>query len=158
MHATLGAAISAADCRIWPTFCLDMMRSKGTRWFLPLVILMAAAGCDALTDPATRIAYDIEVGAGKLGKEQGARYSVQHTTPSAAGQCAGPYTVQIDKVGALIIWCKDESGKTVSSHSTSYHARFADAPQTWILDKPAGSTLVIDIERRASRAVIFGVR
>jgi hypothetical protein len=57
-------------------------------------------------------------------------------------------------VGALVIWCKDESGKTVSSHSTSYHARFVDTPQTYILEKPAGSILTIDIERRGSRAVV----
>jgi hypothetical protein len=65
--------------------------------------------------------------------------------------------VQLDKVGALIIWCKDETGTTVSSHSTSYHARFVDTPQTYILEKPAGSTLIIDIERRAGRAVITSV-
>jgi hypothetical protein len=62
--------------------------------------------------------------------------------------------VQLDKVGALVIWCKDESGTTVSSHSTSYHARFVDTPQTYILEKPAGSTLTIDIERRVNRAII----
>lgn len=62
--------------------------------------------------------------------------------------------VQIDKVGAPIIWCRDETGKTVSSHSTSYHARLVDTPQTYILEKPAGSPLAIGIERRGSRAGI----
>jgi hypothetical protein len=127
-------------------------------WLRYLVVLVLISGCGAFTDAATRIAYDIEAGAGKLGKEEGARYSIQHKTPSAAGQCTGPYSLQIDKVGALIIWCKDESGKTVSSHSTSYFARFVDTPQTWILDKPAGSILTIDIERRGNRAVITEVR
>jgi hypothetical protein len=104
------------------------------------------------------MAYDIEAGAGRLGKENGARYSIQHHTPSKAGDCAGPYTVQIDKVGMLVIWCKDDAGKTVSSHTTSYFARFVDTPQTSILEKPAGSTLTIDIERRSGRAVIVNVQ
>jgi hypothetical protein len=128
------------------------------RWLAFLLLLAAAAGCDVFTDAATRIAYDIEAGAGRLGEEAGAKYSIQHKTPSKSGECIGPYTVQVDKVGALIIWCKDETGRTVSSHSTSYHARFVDTPQTYILDKPARSTLTIDIERRGDRAVVTSVR
>ena len=127
-------------------------RLKLTLTLFPFLTL--TAGCDAFTDAATRIAYDIEAGAGYLGKEVGARYSIRHHTPSKAGECIGPYTVQLDKVGALVIWCKDETGKPVSSHSTSYHARFVDTPQTYILEKPSGSTLTIDIERRGSRAVV----
>jgi len=119
-----------------------------------LVFLTPTAGCDAFSDAATRIAYDIEAGAGRLGQEEGARFSIQHHTPSAAGQCTGPYLVQIDKVGSLVVWCKDEAGKTVSSHSTSYYARFVDTPRQYILEKPAGSILTIDIARRGSRAVI----
>lgn len=132
------------------------MLNHGLKLTLALFVFLAlAAGCDAFTDAATRIAYDIEAGAGRLGKEEGARYSIQHHTPSAAGQCTGPYLVQIDKVGSLVVWCKDEAGKTVSSHSTSYYARFVDTPRQYILEKPAGSTLTIDIERRGSRAVII---
>lgn len=131
-----------------------MIRSNTRRWLPLLALLAAVAGCEAFTDAATRIAYDIEAGAGRLGQEARARYSIQHNTPSKSGECIGPYKVQLDKVGALVIWCKDESGKTVSSHSTSYHARFVDTPQTYILEKPAGSTLNIDIERRGNRAVV----
>jgi hypothetical protein len=78
--------------------------------------------------------------------------------PSKPGECVGPYAVQLDKVGAMIVWCKDDSGKTISSHSTSYHARFVDTPQTYVLEKPAGSTLTIDLERRDGRAVVTDVR
>lgn len=111
-----------------------------------------------MTDAATRLAYDIESGVGHLGKEEGARYSIAHNTPSRSGECVGPYAVQLDKVGLIAIWCKDAAGQTVSSHTTSYHARFVDTPKTYILDKPAGSTLVIDIERRQGRAVVTDVR
>jgi hypothetical protein len=65
--------------------------------------------------------------------------------------------VQLDKVGALIVWCKDAAGNTVASGSTTYHSRFIDTPQTYILEKPAGSTLVIEIERRNGRAVVVNV-
>ena len=134
------------------------MYSAISRWLPMLLCLAPVAGCDVWTDAATRLAYDIEAGADHLGGEDGASYSIRHNTPSKAGECVGPYTVQLDKVGALIIWCKDEAGRTVSSHSTSYHARFVDTPQTYILDKPAGSTLTIDIARRNGRAVIVAVR
>jgi hypothetical protein len=129
-----------------------MQEQSDMRWLPLLAFVALTAGCDAFTDAATRIASDIEAGAGRLGQEAGARYSILHNTPSKSGECTGPYKVQIDKVGALVIWCKDESGKTVSSHSRSYHARFVDTPQTYILEKPAGSTLTI--ERRSSRAII----
>lgn len=126
-------------------------------WQLLATLAVMLAGCGVFTDAATRIAYDIEAGEKQLGRASGARHSIRHETPSRAGECAGPYKVQVDKVGALVIWCYDGNGTTVSSHSTTYHGRFVDTPQTWILDKPAASTLVIDLERRGSRAVITGV-
>ena len=84
--------------------------------------------------------------------------SAHHATPSRAGQCDGPYEVQVDKVGAIIVWCYDAAGKTVSSHSTSSHGRAVETPRTWIVDKGAGETLIIDLERRGGRAVITNVR
>jgi len=131
-----------------------MQAQSDMRWLQLLLFLVAAAGCDPFTDAAMRIAYDIEAGVGRLSQGADARFSIQHNTPSKAGECAGPYMVQLDKVGALIIWCKDETGKTVASHSTSYHARFVDTPQTYILEKPAGSTLTIEIERRGGRPIV----
>jgi hypothetical protein len=121
------------------------------------VLLAALAGCGAFTDAATRIAYDLEAGVSRLGSEEGATYTVRHATPSRRGECAGPFKVQFDKVGALVIWCKDSGGSTVSSHSTSYHRRFVETSQTYIVDKPAGAALLIQIERRNGRAVITGV-
>ena len=113
-------------------------------------------GC--LTDAATRLAYDIEAGAGRVGRADGSKYTLVHRVPSSAGECVGPYRVQLDKVGAIIVWCMDAAnGGTVSSHSTSYHARFVDTPETRILDKPAKEALVIDLERRGDRVVVVNV-
>ncbi len=134
------------------------MNRLGSLWLLLLISLSTVTGCDVATDPATRLAFDLEAGTGSLGREAGATYSIQHNQPSKSGECVGPYKVQLDKVGALIIWCNDASGNTVSSHSTSYHARFVDTPQTYILEKPASTALTIDLERRNDRAVITNVR
>lgn len=128
----------------------------GPRCLLLFLSLAAITGCDILTDAATRLAYDINAAEGRLGHEPGARYSIRHT-PADASECGGPYTVQLDKVGALIVWCKDAAGSTVASGSTTYHSRFIDTPQTYIVEKPAGSTLVIEIERRNGRAVVVNV-
>jgi hypothetical protein len=126
------------------------------RLFL-LLFVVAVSGCGVFTDAATRIAYDIEANVDRLAAAEGAIYVIQHATPSKPGECGGPYKVQFDKVGALIIWCKDSTGQTVSSHSTSYHARFVDTAETFIIDKAAGSTLSIQIERRNGRPVITKV-
>jgi hypothetical protein len=121
------------------------------------MLSMAIAGCGNFTDAATRLASDLEAGSKQLGNTEGATYSVVHRTPSKVGECAGPYKVQIDAVGALIIWCYDASGNTVSSHSTSYHASFVKTPQTYLMEMSAGSTLTIDLERRNGQAVIVAV-
>ncbi|MGH8129872.1 MAG: hypothetical protein ACRES3_03345 [Steroidobacteraceae bacterium] len=134
------------------------MNWLGSHLILMTVVLTAVAGCETATDAATRLASDIEAGADRLGSEDDATYSIQHDTPSKSGECTGPYKVQLDRVGAMIIWCKDAAGEIVSSHSTSYHARFVDTPQTFLLDKDAGTTLTIDLERHDGRAVIADVR
>jgi hypothetical protein len=130
---------------------------KAVLRFLSVVPLLLLNGC--FTDAATRLAFDIEAGAGRVGGSEGAQFSVVHRTPSRSGECSGPYKVQLDNAGLIVIWCKDATGdKTMSSHSTSYHRRFVDTPETHILDKSAGSALVIELERRDGRVVIASVR
>lgn len=119
-----------------------------------LAAVLFLTGC--FTDAATRLAYDIESGVNRMNRLNEAHYSIRHT-PAESSECTGPYTVQFDKVGALIVWCKDAAGNVGASGSTSYHARFIDTPTTYILDKPAGSTLAIDLERRAGRVVVADV-
>jgi len=116
------------------------------------------AGCGFATDPATRLAADLEAGSDRLRMDEGATDSVHHATPSRAGQCDGAYKLQLDKVGAMIVWCKDAAGGTVSSHSTTSHAPHVETPRTYIVDKGAGETLIVDLERRGGHAVITDVR
>lgn len=120
---------------------------------LPFLLL---AGC--FTDAATRLAYDLEEGAKRLGNTSGERAMVVHRTPSKDGECMAGYKVQLDEVGAIVIWCYDATGtETVSSHSTSYHRRYVDTAKTYILDKGAGEPLLIELERQGGRAVIVDV-
>lgn len=126
------------------------------RW-LPLLFAAALSGCGAFTDAATRLAYDIKANVRNLGRQEGAMLVVQHETPSRSGECEGPYRVLFDKTGALIVWCKDAHGNTVSSHSTSHHARFVDTREKFIVEKLAGSPLLIQLQRQNGRAVITNV-
>ena len=125
----------------------------------PLFLAIAlVTACGFATDPATRLAADLEAGSDRLQMDDGATDSVHHAAPSYPGQCEGPYKVQLDEVGAMIVWCYDATGATVSSHSTSSHAPHVQTPRTYIVDKGAGETLVVDLERRGGRAVITDVR
>lgn len=137
-----------------------LLRRKPHVGLVGLLVVLSVfllSGCDLFTDAATRIAYDIESATKELGHE-GDRYTLYHAVPSRRGECDGPYKVQFDEVGALIVWCKDEAGEVVASPGTSYHRRFVDTPETYILDKAAGETLVVELERRDGRAVIVDVR
>ena len=123
---------------------------------LGVAVALALSGCSGFTDPATRLAYDLEEASGELGPNEGARLTAVHATPSAAGECEGPYRVQLDQVGALFVWCRDARGATVSSHSTTYHGSYVDTPRTIMVDKPAGTPLRIELARRSGRATIVG--
>lgn len=118
----------------------------------------AALGLAAcFTDAATRLAGDIKSGAARTGRSEGAITVVEHETPSSRGQCVGPYKVQVDQNGAIIVWCYDAHGNTVSSHSTSMHRPAVATLETFIVEKAAGATLSIRLERRAGRVVITDV-
>jgi hypothetical protein len=125
---------------------------------LLLIPLLWLTGCGLLNDPATRLAYAIEAGVRHLGSEEGDRYAIRYEPPSNLRAHGGSYSVQLDKVGALIVWYKDASGKVVAGGSTSYHSRFVDTPRTFKIDKPGSASLVIEIERKGGRCVITDVR
>ncbi|MGQ9425623.1 hypothetical protein ACXYTJ_08140 [Gilvimarinus sp. F26214L] len=137
---------------VFPLFCRNSkLRMTG------LAAMLMLSGCDFFTDAATRLAYDLEDAAGVL-KNHGDTFTLYHETPSDPDECDGPYTVQLDKAGALVVWCRDDNGDVVLSPGTSYHSRFVHTPQTYYLDKAAGETLVIDLEQIGDKAVIVAVR
>ena len=119
---------------------------------VPLLFLLPSS-CDVFTDSATRLASDLKYASKQLTKE-GDKFTLRHNMPSRRDECDGPYTVQLDKVGALVFWCKDETGEVLSSPATSSHRPFVETPKTYYLQKQAGETLVIQLEQQGSRAVI----
>ena len=122
-----------------------------------MIAAIAIVGCGVLTDAATRLAFEIEAAVRRLGSEDGASYTVRHVVERKPGEPHGPSTVQLDKVGALIVWCRDAEDKVLSSHSTTHHGRFVDTRETFIVNKPAGGVLIIRLERQQGRAVIVSV-
>ena len=125
---------------------------------LLLLPLLALSACNVFNDPATDLAYAIEGEVDRLGQDDGASYTIEYAPPSRWVEHGGTYTVQFDRVGALIVWYKNAGGKVTASGSTSYIARFVDTPRTYIVDKPADSVLSIEIQRQNGRAVITSVQ
>jgi hypothetical protein len=124
-----------------------------------LVLTAVLGGCsDFLTDGATRVAYELEAGAGTLDPAEHARLTLTHRPKASPEGCAWAYKLQLSANAGLVIWCFDGAGKTTGSHITTYHLRFVDVPQTWILDKAAQVPTTIELERRNGRATVVEVR
>lgn len=124
---------------------------------LLLTVALGACG-DFLTDGATPLAYELEAGAKALGPSEHARLTLTHRPKASPEGCAGAYKLQLSAHAGLVIWCFDGAGKTTGSHITTYHLRFVDVPQTWILDKAAQTPTTLELERRNGRATVVAVR
>jgi hypothetical protein len=128
-------------------------------WREPAILAAAILLPGCWSDAAAQLTHDLESGAARMGSSDGSPCSPVHRAPSAPGECEGPCRVQFDRVGAIIVWCKDANvAATVSSHSTMSHGHFVDNPETFILDQPAREPLVIELERRGGRVLISSVR
>jgi hypothetical protein len=124
---------------------------------VPLTLIACIVGCSMFEDAATSLASDIEKQVRYLGDSDGSIYVVTHNAKARATAKARVITVQFDKVGALIVWYKDEEGKVIESGSTSYHSRFVDTPTTIIVDRSIDSPLRVEIQRLGGRAVVTNV-
>lgn len=124
---------------------------------LLLCALGALGACDVFTDSATRLAFDIERGIGGLGRRDGDEYIIVHRPTLRTPGGDGRVRVQLDKVGALIVWYTAADGTVLESGATSFHSRFVDTPQTWIVERAEGMEFAIRVQRRSGRAVIIGV-
>lgn len=129
-------------------------------WLLLFWAVTSLSGClPGFTDPATRLASDIRSAARRVGWNSGSSYTLLHRTPSRRGECEGPYKAQLDRVGAIILWCYDAQKRaTISSHSTTSHGSSVDTLRTFIVEKQAREPLEIRFERRGGRVVIVDVR
>ncbi|MGH8619366.1 MAG: hypothetical protein ACREUW_16890 [Burkholderiales bacterium] len=134
-----------------------MMTDHRATAIVALLLSTGISGCgDFLTDGATRLAYELEAGAKKVSGS--GRTTLEHRPKATPDGCAGAYKLQLSANAGLVIWCKDANGKTVSSHITTHHLRFVDVPQTWIVDKVAGTPTFIELEKRGGKPVVTAVR
>ena len=108
-------------------------------------------------DSATSIAYDIQRSVWRLGNKDGSTHVIIHDAKSRASADVRTIKVQFDKVGALIVWYMNSEGTVLESGSTSYLSRFVDIPETIIVEKPIGSPLRIEVQRRNGRANVVKV-
>ncbi len=128
-----------------------------TRTILTVLMLCALCACDVLTDSGTRLAFDIERGVSGLGKREGDEFVIVHRPTLQTPGADGRVRVQLDTVGALIVWYSTADGTVLESGGTSFHSRFVDTPQTWIVEHAEGTDFAIRVQRRGGRAVIVGV-
>jgi hypothetical protein len=129
--------------------------SRSASALLALLAILALTSCDLLYDPATRLDAKIDAAADHLGNSEGATSIIKYRPPDIGRNSS--YAVQFDKVGALIVWYKNLEGTVTASGSTSHIAGFVDIPRTYMVEKPAGATLTIELERMHGRAVIAAV-
>lgn len=130
------------------------------RMTLLILTTALATACDALLDAATAIAYDIEKQAGNFARSGAERATIVHVPASTRAGCKDDYRVQFSGNSALVIWCRapGSTTETVSSHSTTYHLRFVEVPETTILDKKRGESIAIDLVRGSGKPAVAAVR
>ena len=136
---------------------------------MPIIALALFAG--ACTDAATRVAYDIQSGAGKLGAREGERVEIRHVPSRWPEGCAGSYTLHIGKGSATAEGNNNfhinpgaEGLRSAASTPAATRTpgapptmRFVDVPETVNVEKQGGEAAVIEVERRAGRAVVVAL-
>ena len=128
------------------------------RGLLLVPVILSLSGCFLLNgDGATRIAYRLESEVKQLGSADGQSHTFSYIPKGGYDDCSEAYDVQFSERSALVVWCKDASGTTTSSHTTTYHLNFVRVPKTWNVEKKPGEAMRITLTRQGSDAVITDV-
>jgi len=117
--------------------------------------IISCVACGIISDPATRLDDRIDSSVASLGHGEGDTLTIRYQPDVDS---TGSYRVQFDKVGVLIVWYENAKGKVIDSATTSHIARYVDIPRRFIIEKPAGSELIIKLQRHNGRAIIKDVR
>jgi len=131
--------------------------------FLILLGIPAAAlwwlfGTDALTDSATRAAYDLRDAAARLQSSSAQTYTLVHRPKPKPEGCEHDYKIQVSQQSIMVMWCKSASGdSTIASHGTTHHLNYVDVPETTILDKRAGEPVTFELQKTAGKPSIVRV-
>ena len=112
---------------------------------LPTALLLATAHSDS----ATRLAYRIESDVTAFERSGATKTTLIRQPIRRWGNCCDEdYRLRVDKVGGLVIWCKDVKSRVITdSRSASYNARFTDSAKSWIVEKQKGETVAIELEK-----------
>jgi len=105
------------------------------RLVLVLCLTFGLAGCDFMTDAATRIAYDLEREAAALRRSGEATRTFTHKPKASPEGITGPYTVRLGR--AL----------SISKYHTSYHSNFVEVPKMLVVRKGDGEAFQIVLTR-----------
>lgn len=126
----------------------------------PVVAALSLSACSLLLhgDAATLIAHRLETEAGALRASGMRDFSFRYVPEGGFDDCSGAYDVQFTERSALVVWCKDEHGTVVSSHTTTYHLRFVKVPRTWNVAKRAGEVMRIELTRQVADVVMTAVQ
>jgi hypothetical protein len=105
------------------------------RFVLVLCLAVGFAGCDFMTDAATRIAYDLEREAAALRRSGETTRTFTHKPKASPEGITGPYTVRLGR--AL----------SISKYHTSYHSNFVEVPKALVVRKGEGEVFQIVLTR-----------
>jgi hypothetical protein len=124
------------------------------------------SGC---SDAGTRLSYDVEAGAKRLGMDEGSTVLIEHVPQSWPEGCSGSYDVEIARgaavadgygnfqvapgAGPLIVSCAEGGGG-----STTYHLRFVDVPRSLRVHKRAGEVTALELRRQGGKALLVALR
>ncbi len=119
-----------------------------------LVCAVALAGCDFLTDAATRVAYDIEAATLVMRAKKLDRYEFTHRPKESPDGVTGEFELTIHESGEDAYQGVIDIGR----YHTSYHNRFVIVPRTLSIKKQAGESCVLVLERRNDRIELTELR
>jgi hypothetical protein len=128
---------------------------------------VAAAGCDLMTDAATRLGRDVEHGAAALRRSGQAQLELVHQPKARPEGCDGPYEVTFQESlhhpssgGALLIGCIGTSNyKSLGySYSTTSHLNAVRVPAELRIERPAGAPLTIILRSNGGTIDVVGAR
>jgi hypothetical protein len=123
-----------------------------------LLPALLAAGCDWMTDEATRLDFALERATASLPVAEGSRYLFVYEDDARNAACDGGYKVQMFPAGALVVWCLRADGTVAADGLTTHHNNYMDTAREFLLTKPAGAPLRVEFERRRGRPLIVNVR
>jgi hypothetical protein len=126
------------------------------RLLLCLLLASLAAGCDFLTDAATRAAYEIEAATREMDLKGLEYYELTHVPKKSPDGVDGPWELLLQQSGLIPSQPRGSLG--VGRYGTTYHNRFVRVPRTLRIAKNAGEGCVIVLRRSGDVIEIVDLR